>query len=221
LVIGPRSFAGTGFSVHVFGHDVGREMMSLVGSGDRVTLLIVLSVISVLVVFVKCAFQARQGYLMQKFGFLIARDLRQKLFNHLLSLSPAQFERESTGGLLSRLTGDVVVLQQSIGPQISEVIQSPLTITIALSLMFALNWKLTIVVLCLTPLITGLIVMAGRKIKKLITLTQDRLAELNGYLAELLSSVHVIQSFTSAWASAGSRCCAAAWPPKHSYCSSL
>lgn len=196
LVIGPRSFAGTGFSVRVLGHDVGREMMGLVGSGDRATLLIVLSAVSMLVVFVKCAFQARQGYLMQKFGFLIARDLRQKLFNHLLSLSPAQFERESTGGLLSRLTGDVVVLQQSIGPQISEVIQSPLTITIALSLMFALNWKLTIVVLCLTPLITGLIVMAGRKIKKLITLTQDRLAELNGYLAELLSSVHVIQSFT-------------------------
>jgi len=196
LVVGPRALPGAGFSLRIMNLDLGAEIIRLFGSGDRVSLLIALSSISLAVVFVKCACQARQGYLLQKFGFLIARDLRRKLFSHLLSLSPAQFEREGTGGLLSRLTGDVVVLQQSIGSQVSDVVQAPLAISIALSLMLALNWKLTLIVMCLTPLVTALIVMAGRMIRKLVTLAQDRLAELNSYLAELLANVHVIQSFT-------------------------
>lgn len=196
LLIGPSSLAKSGYSMRVLNHDFGRDLTRMIGTNDHITLLISLSAICGVFVFVKCAFQSRQSYLMHKFGFLIGRDLRQKLFGHLLALSPAQFESESTGGLLSRLTADVVILQQSLGPQVSEVAQAPLSITISLVLMVALSWKMTMLVLCLTPLIAGLIVIAGRRIRKLISITQDRLAALNSYLAELLSNVHVIQSFT-------------------------
>lgn len=196
LVIGSTAFAHSGFSLQILGIDFGRYINNLFGTGDRLAVLIGLSVLCAVVVLIKCACQARQSYLMYKFGYSVARDLRQKLVNHLLTLSPAQFERESTGGLLSRITGDVVMIQQSLGSQLSEVVQAPISIVIALFLMFALNWKLTVIVLCLTPLITGLIVLAGRHIRKLVVLTQDRLASLNGYLAELLTNVQIIQSFS-------------------------
>ena len=196
LIIGASNFAQSGLSLKLLKFDLGEMLTHMIGTTDRMSLLIGLSAISIAVILVKCISQSRQSCLMHRFGYQIGRDLRQKLFNHLLSLSPAQLENETTGGLLSRLTADVVILQQGLGPQVSEVVQAPVTITIALALMIKLSWQLTILVLCLSPLISCLIVVAGRRIRKLIALTQDGMATLNSHLAELLSNVHIIQSFT-------------------------
>ena len=195
LIVGPAAFSQSGYSLKFLGFDLGQKMSQWMGTGDRGSLLLGFGLVSITVILIKCASQSRQSCLMHRFGYQIGRDLRQKLFDHLMSLSPAQFENQTTGGLLSRLTSDVVILQQGLGPQAAEVVQAPVNITIALAIMFFLSWKLTLLVLCLTPLITGLILIAGRHIRKLVTLTQDGLANLNSSLAELLSNVHVVQSF--------------------------
>ncbi len=196
LIVGATAFSHSGFSLKLLNLDLGSELTRIMGTTDRGSLLLGFGLFTVGVVFLKCIAQSRQSYLMHRFGYQIGRDLRQKLFNHLMSLSPAQFESETTGGLLSRLTADVVILQQGLGPQAAEVVQAPVSIAIALGVMIALSWKLTLLVLCLTPVITGLIIIAGRQIRKLVAMTQEGLADLNSHLAELLSNVYVIQSFT-------------------------
>ena len=157
--------------------------------------LIVLAIIMLLVVLIKCLADAGMGYLMNRFSNQVALVLRQQLFTHLLRLSPAYFKQESTGAHVSRITGDVVALQQCLGTQLSEIISAPLSIAFALGGMFFLNWQLTLTALCLAPLIAVVMSAGGRQIRKLSTRIQERIADLNAGLVERLSLVHIIQSY--------------------------
>ena len=196
LVLGAESFASRGLSLRVGNYDVGVYLTQLIGTTDQMMLLIRISIIIVAITLIKCASVALQTYLMQKFSYRTALDLRQSLFSHVLKLSPAQFEKQRSGNLLTRMTWDVAVLQDSLGPPLAETIQAPLTITIALITMFAIAWKLTLAALIMAPLVAVIIAGMGRIIKKLVIAIQDKLGDLNGHLTELLSGIKVIQSFT-------------------------
>ncbi len=195
LVIGSSALSATGPSIQAFGLE--RYLNHMVGSTDQTTLLIRVSLIIVFIYLIKCAGKSRQFYLMNKFSYLTAMDLRKRLFAHVISLSPAQFDKHSSGNLLSRMTWDVAVIQDSLGVPVSEIIEAPLTIVIALGIMLAASWKLTLSVLCLAPVIALLIAWMGKAIRKLTISIQERLGALNAHMSELLSGMRVIQSFTS------------------------
>jgi subfamily B ATP-binding cassette protein MsbA len=195
FVVGEQFLRERGMSMEFFGIDLGRLLARMAGSEDPLKLLIMLASISVGVILIKCLASSRQGYLINKFANLMARDIRQLIFNHFLRLSPAQFEGEGTGAQLSRTTADVVVLQSCLGPQLVEIIHSPLTIVLSLGTMVWIDWRLTLAVLVLAPVIAILIGVAGRKIRKLAVIIQDRMAEMNGALVERLANIRVIQSF--------------------------
>jgi len=168
---------------------------SLITRGGYTHALLMLAGIMLAVVFCKCFADSRQGYLMNRFANQVALQLRQQLFAHLLRLSPAYFEQESTGAQVSRITGDVVILQQCLGTQLAEIINAPVSIAFALGGMFYLNWQLTLTALCLAPVIAVVMSTGGRQIRKLAIRIQERLADLNGGLVERLGNVRVIQSF--------------------------
>ncbi len=158
-------------------------------------MLVWVACLTALMVLLKCICAARNGFLMFKFANLMARELRQRLFTHMLTLPPSHFEQESTGSHLSRITGDVPVLQACLGPQMAEVLQAPVVIVLALGVLFVLSWKLTLATICLAPLLAVIIAMAGKQVRKLTILIQQRLGSLNEGLVERLANVRIIQSF--------------------------
>ena len=113
----------------------------------------------------------------------------------LLRLSPSYFEQESTGAHVSRITGDVVILQQCLGTQLAEIINAPVSIAFALVGMFYLNWQLTLTALCLAPVIAIVMSAGGTTDPQTVDSIQERLADLNAGLVERLGNVRVIQSF--------------------------
>jgi len=162
---------------------------------DPIHQLVLLALVTLGAVLLKCIADNRQGYLMNRFSNQVALLLRQQLFTHLLRLSPAYFERESTGARVSRVTSDVVVLQQCLGTQLAEIVYAPVSILFALVGMFWINWQLTLTALCLAPVIAIVMSAGGRQIRKLSIRIQERLADLNAGLVERLGSVRIIQSF--------------------------
>ena len=157
--------------------------------------LVFLALITGVVVFVKCVLQGRSHYLMHRFANQMARDVRQRLFTHLTRLSPSYFEVESTGAQLTRVTGDVVVLQNCMGPQLAQVLQAPWTIIVSLLIMFFINWRLMVAILLIAPIIGVMMNFAGKRIRLLAVTMQVRLADLNAALVERLANIRVIQSF--------------------------
>ena len=157
--------------------------------------LVILSFLTLITVIIKGIITARANIDMHRFAQQTVKDIRLRLFSHLLKQPPAYFESERTGAQLTRITGDVVVLQQCLGPDFTRVIQTPLTIIIALGSMFIVNWHLMLMLVIITPIIALLMTVAGRKIRKLVVRMQERLGDLNAGLVERLANIRIVQSF--------------------------
>ena len=187
--------AGAPFTMNVLGWDLGRLLTVVPWAHDRASALLVLAGAGLVAVLVKCLSDARRLYVMQRFGHLVGRDLRERLFQALVAQPVAFHEAQAAGGLLSRITGDVAVLQETLGAQLFELAQAPVVLLFGVTALFLLSWPLTLATLCLAPAVAFVISRLARRIRHLTTTRYDRLASLNGYLAERLASVRTIQGF--------------------------
>jgi subfamily B ATP-binding cassette protein MsbA len=195
-VVGSAAVAGAApFSMSVFGWDAGRLLALVPLGGNRTSALLVLAGGALAIVGIKCACDARRIYVTHRFGHLVARDLRQQLFQSLVAQPVAFHEAQQAGGLLSRITSDLGGLQEMLGVQLFELVQAPVAVTVGVAVLLALSWKLTLATLCLAPAVAFLISRITRRVRHLTTTRHDRMAVLNAYLAERLASIRTIQAF--------------------------
>jgi subfamily B ATP-binding cassette protein MsbA len=195
-VVGTSGVAGPAPpSMSVLGWDAGRLLALVPARGGHASMLLAVAVAALTVVAVKCACDARRIYVTHRFGHLVARDLRQQLFQALVAQPVAFHEAHQAGGLLSRITSDLGGLQEMLGVQLFELVQAPVAVTVGVAVLLALSWKLTLATLCLAPGIAFLISRITRRVRRLTTTRHDRMAVLNAYLAERLASMRTIQAF--------------------------
>lgn len=195
VVIGSASVASSGMSTKFMNIDLADYLGAWIGSGDRMSILLCLALITVCVMFIKCCCQAGQNYLTGKFSQGVARDLRTRLWQQLLRLSPAQFDSMKVGAWVVRLTWDVSTLRECLGSPLTDAVKAPVGIIVSLGMMFAINWRLTLVALALAPVIALIVNAAGRRIRRLTAEIQEGLSSLNATLTELISGIRVVQSF--------------------------
>ena len=139
-VVGAAAMPGNqAFTMKVVGLDVARVLTIIPGTGDRVSALFALAALGIMAVLIKCAGDARRLFVTQKFGHLIARDLRDRLFRALVAQPAAFHETQETGGLLSRVTGDIVLLQETLGTQLFELVQAPIAVALGAAALLALR----------------------------------------------------------------------------------
>ncbi|MBN2630106.1 MAG: ATP-binding cassette domain-containing protein [Rhodobacteraceae bacterium] len=135
-------------------------------------------------------------YLVTRLGERVVADIRRALFDRVLGLSPAFFERILTGEVLSRITTDTTLILSLIGSSISIALRNFLILLGGLVLMFLTSTKLAALVLLIVPTVVLPIVFLGRKLRKLSRENQDWIASSSGSASEALSSVQTVQAFT-------------------------
>lgn len=132
-------------------------------------------------------------------GERLAADLRQRVFDHLLSLEPSFFESASdgraAGEIASRLTADTSVLQSLFGSSISLALRNLVMLVGAVALMLVTQPWLSAMVLVGIPATLLPIVWYGRRVRRLSRTSQDRVAELGRYAEEALSGLQTLQAF--------------------------
>ena len=134
-------------------------------------------------------------FLLQKTGQDILLELRTQVYDHLQHLSLRFFNNRSTGELMSRVTGDVESLQNTITDTVERIIVNVLTIVIYGGLLISLSWELAIVTLAPLPIYALIINVYNRKIRPLYTVARERIAEISATLQDNLSGIRVIQCF--------------------------
>jgi ATP-binding cassette, subfamily B, bacterial len=137
-----------------------------------------------------------RAYLINTLGQRIIADLRSAVYENLMRLSPAYFERVRTGEVLSRLTTDTTLVETVVTGSISFALRSIATTIGALILMFFVSWKLTLMVLLIGPLIIIPVLIVGKRIKRLARDGQDKLADASARAGESLSAIQTVQAFT-------------------------
>jgi subfamily B ATP-binding cassette protein MsbA len=100
----------------------------------------------------KGVFDYGQSYLMNYVGLRVVADLREKLYNHLQTLSLSFFTRTPTGILISRITHDVNLIQGSVSNTITGLLKDAFTIIGLTGVVFYRNWKLAIIAFLIFPL---------------------------------------------------------------------
>ncbi|TVU91975.1 ABC transporter transmembrane domain-containing protein [Vreelandella titanicae] len=159
------------------------------------TLGLMLTVVTVL------AFaSALRYYQVTWIGERLAADLRQRVFDHLLTLEPSFFESASdgraAGEIASRLTADTSVLQSLFGSSVSLALRNLFMLVGAVVLMLVTQPWLSAMVLIGIPATLLPIVWYGRRVRRLSRTSQDRVAELGRYAEEALSGIKTLQAFT-------------------------
>jgi len=135
-------------------------------------------------------------YLVTRLGERVVADIRRALFDRVLMLSPAFFERIMTGEVLSRITTDTTLILSLIGSSISIALRNSLILLGGLVLMLATSAKLAGLVLLIVPIVVVPIIVLGRKLRTLGRENQDWIANSSGSASEALSSVQTVQAFT-------------------------
>ena len=135
--------------------------------------------------------------LVTRLGERVVADIRKAVFNRVLGMSPAFFERIMTGEVLSRITTDTTLIQSVIGSSISIALRNALLFVGALILMLFTSAKLAGLVLLIVPAVIVPILVLGRRLRVLSRENQDWIAASSGNASEALLSVQTVQAFTN------------------------
>lgn len=135
-------------------------------------------------------------YLVTRLGERVVADIRKAVFERVITLSPAFYERIMTGEILSRITTDTTVIQSVIGSSVSVALRNVLLFFGGMVLMLLTSAKLTGLVLLIVPAVIVPIIVLGRRLRKLSRENQDWIAASSGSASEALSSVQTVQAFT-------------------------
>ncbi len=157
---------------------------------DRIALLLlVLFAIQAILNYV-------QTYYLSATGERAVAGLRRELFEQLLELPPGFFADRRTGELTSRLTADIGLLQGVLSHQIAEFSRQILALIGGVVLLTLMQPRLTLTALGVVPIVVGSAVFFGRRLRRMTTGVQDKVAEATAVAEEALSQIRTVQSFT-------------------------
>ena len=134
-------------------------------------------------------------YTMEWIGQHIMFDLRQKIFGHLQHLSLTFFNRNPVGRLMTRVTNDVEALNELFTSGMVAIFGDILTLIGILSIMFYMNWKLTLATMLVLPLLFIITIIFKIKVREAFRAIRTRIARINSYLQENISGMMVVQLF--------------------------
>jgi ATP-binding cassette subfamily B protein len=135
-------------------------------------------------------------YLVTRLGERVVADIRVAVFDRMIAMSPAFYERIMTGEVLSRITTDTTLILSVIGSSISIALRNFLMLIGGLFLLMYTSMKLAGLVLLLVPVIVVPIVILGRRLRALSRENQDLIAASSGSASETLLSVQAVQAYT-------------------------
>ncbi|MGH1427412.1 MAG: ABC transporter transmembrane domain-containing protein [Arenicella sp.] len=135
-------------------------------------------------------------YLVSWLGERVSADIRQSVFDHLLTLNPSYFETNRSGEITSRITTDTTLLETVIGSSASMALRSILTFVGGLAMLLITNLKLSGLVLACVPLVLVPILMYGRRVRALSRKSQDSIADVGTYAGEVIQQIKTVQSYT-------------------------
>lgn len=159
--------------------------------------LFLLGLFLVVMTALKCGCAYLAAFYMIPIRTGVLRDLRQQLFEKVISLPIGFFTEERRGDIMSRMTNDVQEVENSIMASLDMIFKDPIMILIYLLTLFFLSWQLTLFVLLLLPTMGWAIGQVGKNLKKRSTKGQEQTGELLNQIDETLGGLRVVKAFNA------------------------
>jgi len=168
-----------------------------VSEGHAAQMLLLLGAFLVVMTMLKCGSSYLGMHFMIPLRTSVLRDLRQQLYDKVLSLPVGFFTEEHKGDIMSRMTNDVNEVEFSIMASLDMLFKNPIMILVYLVTLFVISWQLTLFVLILLPISGWIIGIIGKNLKKKSNIGQEQTGELLIQIEETISGLRVIKAFTA------------------------
>jgi subfamily B ATP-binding cassette protein MsbA len=172
----------------------GRVVSAFAGVSTNTT--INAAVVAVLVIAVIGAVGSYwEKYLTTSVSQWVGHDLRRHLYQQIQRLSLAEHSKSHKGDLMSRMTSDIGAIQDFINSALLGIVVNVLTLAGMLGVMLHYNWRFTLLALSVAPALFAVVWIYTPRIKKASRAVKKKEGELLSNMAEVLSSIQVVQAF--------------------------
>ncbi len=137
-----------------------------------------------------------QNFLLSYTGERVVTNLRIKLYAHLQKLPLGFFNERRTGDLISRLTNDVSQVQSAVTSNLISMVSSLVTLVGGVFIIVTRDWRLTLLILGIIPVLAGVAILVGMRLRKLSQAVSAELGEATSTLEETLSNEKTVKAFT-------------------------
>ena len=162
--------------------------------GDRQRLTEVIQLL-IFVFFIRFITSLFQSYNFNYIGERLTVDMSNQLYSHLQTLSLGFFVKRRVGELVSRLTNDVTVMRTALTRNINVLLQQTTVTLGSVIVMFAIDWRMTLLIIGFTPLFGGIGLVFGIWLRKTRTHVQDKLAGTTVVAEEVFQNIRTVKGF--------------------------
>ena len=162
--------------------------------GESTTLL-VLGLLLIVMTLLKTGCYFGSAAVMVPLRNGVVRDIRIQIYDKILSLPMGFFSKERKGDIITRMSGDVSEIENSLAQSLDMLIKNPILVVVYLGTLIAISWQLTIFTLIIGPLIIWVMGSIGRKLKAKSLVVQSYWSETMSELEETLGGLRVIKAF--------------------------
>lgn len=127
----------------------------------------------------------------------VVRDLRNCVYDKIVSLPIAFFTSERKGDVIARMSGDVTEVENSIMASLDMMFKNPVMIIVCLAMMITVSWQLTLFVLVLLPIAGYVMGKVGKRLKRKSLEGQNQVGLIMSFLEETLSGLRIIKAFNA------------------------
>jgi len=180
---------------HLLKNNFFYKITDFISSYGEAKTLMILGLVLIVMTFLKTACYFGSAAVMVPMRNGVVRDIRIQIYDKVLSLPMGFFSKERKGDIITRMSGDVSEIENSITQSLDMLIKNPILILVYLGTLIAISWQLTIFTLVIGPVIIWVMGSIGRKLKANSLVVQSFWSETMSELEETLGGLRVIKAF--------------------------
>ena len=159
--------------------------------------LAALAAMLVIMTALKTGVQYLSSYVIIPLRSGIVRDIRNYVYDKIVSLPIGFFTAERKGDVMARMSGDVAEIETSIMSSLDMMFKNPVMIIVCLAMMIAISWQLTVFVLILLPVAGFVMGKVGKSLKRKSLQGQTQWGVLMSMIEEVLGGLRVVKAFNA------------------------
>jgi subfamily B ATP-binding cassette protein MsbA len=181
------------YPIQVFNNEYFHFVVS--GKSEALILIVKFAAVSVGIIIVKSIFIYTREVLMSSVQQKLLKQFRNDLFDTVVYLPIRFFDKQKTGGIMSRITNDVNNVEQSLSMLI-EIAQNLVFTAIFTTALLMTNWQLTVFTVATFAILGVISRKFGSQIKQHSHRLMENLADISAFLQEKISSVRIVKAYT-------------------------
>lgn len=178
-------------------HNFNYWLSQIIIDKGEIQALVSIGIIVIIATFLKTGTMYLANHFMVPIRNGVVRDIRNKLFDKVISLPVGYFSEEKKGNIISRMTNDVQEIEWGIMSSLEMIFRDPIKIMLYLGTMIFLSWQMTIFVFILLPVVGLIIGQAGRSLRKTSMAGQKQMGSLMAQIDEMIGGLRIVKAFNA------------------------